>query len=885
MKRISLLLVLGLASFVTRAQVIITQYYEGAGVNKWIELTNVGSSTINLTSPQLKLGLWNLSGSAGSINITGAPTQTYSLTGSLNPGQTILVGNTGNGAEVPYLTAASANQTNNNVIAFNGNDGVALLDASNAVLDAFGTGINASDISYVRLTGIATPNNSFTPAEWSAVSLTTVQTANATESNRLGFHEVTAAAVCTEPTSQPTGLILNSTPNTITGNFSAAIPGADQYLVIRSTSPTLSASPVDGTAYSQGQSFGGGTIVGLYSGTSFTDVGLTASTVYYYYIFALNSEDCSNGPNFLSTGELAGSATTQAIPACATPAVATGLSLTAANNFINGTFTAAPGSNQYLVVISSSSILGASPVNGSNYVAGQAFGSGTVVSFTTGANFTATGLTPNTQYYFFVFSASVECTGQPFYNSTAVTGNATTSNTSTGIPAGYYNGANGLSCQPLKTALKTIISTGANNIGYDGLWTAYQYTDIKPGTPNYIWDIYTDDNNPAVPETYNFVYGVNQNSGTTGPEGLNYNREHTTPKSWFNDAAPMHNDIFHVLPTDSYVNGKRSNFPYGEVTTATYTSIDNQSKLGAGNNFGYTGTVFQPFAAFRGDVARISLYMATRYEDQIISQNWAGANSEAGPAMLTAGEEGLDANQRRLQIYNTWYIKTMFKWLNEDPVSQKEIDRNNAVYYQSGQNNRNPFVDHPEYAALIWQCTGALPVTITDFVAQRQTNWVLLKWYATMESSFRAYDIERSTDGNSFDKIGEIEGRNLANYSFNDNTLPNASIVYYRLKMIDLNGTFRYSKTISVRLNNDLSNAILYPNPTRGPLTLKLTNALKDNGKITVTDVAGRTVREQLVSKGIFSIDVDINKLPQGRYFIRINDAGQVIRQSFVIIQ
>ena len=686
---------------------------------------------------------------------------------------------------------------------------------------------------------------------------------------------------CTTPSAQPTNLILSSSPNTVSGSFDDS--GSDNYLVVRSSSATLSADPVNGTAYSAGQALGGGTVVGVYAGSSFTDINLSASTLYYYFIFAFNSEDCTGGPNYLVTGPLTGPVTTQAIPSCTTPPVASGLSLTPANNFINGTFTAAPTANRYLVVISTSAALGASPVNGVTYTAGQPLGSGTVVSFNAAASFTATGLNSNTLYYLFIFSASVECTGQPFYSSASLNGSTTTTNTSTGIPNGYYNAANGLTCQPLKTALQNITSTGANNIGYDGLWTAYQYTDIKPGTTNVIWDIYTDDNDPAVPETFTFIYGSDQ-CGNYNSEGDCYNREHTTPKSWFNDATPMHNDIFHVLPTDGWVNGARSNWPYGEVTNANFTSIDNQSKRGTGNNFGYSGTVFQPHPAFRGDVARISLYMATRYEDQIISQNWANG-TEANAAMLRANEEGFDAARRRLQIYDTWYIRTLFKWMSEDPVSQKEIDRNNAVYYQSGQNNRNPFVDHPEYAALIWQCTGVLPVTITDFAAQKQSNSVLLKWYATYETNFKTFEIERSPDASGFYKIGEVAGQNLANYIFNDAALPASSIVYYRLKMIDIDGTYSYSKILPVRLNNNFTNALVYPNPTTGPLNIRLTEAIKTNSSLVVTDVAGRVVKKQLVNKGVFSIDLEVSRLPAGRYFISINDQQNIIRQSFVIIK
>ena len=150
--------------FTVNSQIVISQYYEGTGTNKWIELTNLGSSAVNTSSPQLKLGLWSVTGSTGSIAFTGAATNTYNLTVTIPAKGSVLIGTTSNGTEVPYLTAASANETANSVINFNGNDGVALMDASNNIIDKFGEGINAVDISYVRSSSITTPKASFTLA-------------------------------------------------------------------------------------------------------------------------------------------------------------------------------------------------------------------------------------------------------------------------------------------------------------------------------------------------------------------------------------------------------------------------------------------------------------------------------------------------------------------------------------------------------------------------------------------------------------------------------------------------------------------------------------------------------------------------------------------------
>ena len=201
------------------------------------------------------------------------------------------------------------------------------------------------------------------------------------------------------------------------------------------------------------------------------------------------------------------------------------------------------------------------------------------------------------------------------------------------------------------------------------------------------------------------------------------------------------------------------------------------------------------------------------------------------------------------------------------------------------QGNRNPYIDHPEYVYQVWQCTGLLPVTIIDFTAQKNNELVLLKWYATNEANFKKYEIERSVDGSGFYKIGEVAGRNLANYAFTDNNLPYANTVFYRLKMIDIDGQFSNSKIVSVRIANNFSNAQVYPNPAKEKLVVKLQQASTRNSQLVIADLSGRIVMQQQVTGGQRNIDLTVNHLPAGRYFIKIVNSGELINQSFVIIK
>lgn len=238
-------------------------------------------------------------------------------------------------------------------------------------------------------------------------------------------------------------------------------------------------------------------------------------------------------------------------------------------------------------------------------------------------------------------------------------------------PKDYYTTAEGKSDAGLKTALNKIIG-GVNVTSYNGLWTAFKKTDVR--TDGKVWDIYSN--------TTNYVFG-NDQCGNYSGEGDCYNREHSFPKSWFNDASPMYSDLYHLYPSDGYVNGRRSSHPFGEVGSISWSSNNQFSKLGSNKFPGYSGTVFEPNDKYKGDLARTYFYMVTAYEDRISS--WSSPH----------------LNGTRYPAFNNWSVELLLKWHRQDPVSQKEIDRNNDVYY-GYQSNRNPFIDYPELAEHIW---------------------------------------------------------------------------------------------------------------------------------------------------------------------------------------
>ena len=296
------------------------------------------------------------------------------------------------------------------------------------------------------------------------------------------------------------------------------------------------------------------------------------------------------------------------------------------------------------------------------------------------------------------------------------------------IPA-YYANANGKSGTNLYNALNKITNVGFKSLGYDGAIAAYQKSDVYPTDPNHpdyvkdkagkLWDMYG---------ACSFEKG--NECGNYDSECDCYNREHSIPKSWWGGGNNnMYSDIFHLVPTDGYVNNRRSNYAFGEVQSATYTynacklgspksvSTDKETLLGKSASIS-VDKVFEPRDEYKGDFARGYLGMIAKYSNSSYS--------------ITSGAGGkiFEAFQSTTHFGLTQYgIVLLMKWHREDPVSRKEIDRNNGI--QATQGNRNPFIDYPYLAEYIWgekngqtvDMSKLMPSTDPDFIPGVSNGW------------------------------------------------------------------------------------------------------------------------------------------------------------------
>ncbi len=258
----------------------------------------------------------------------------------------------------------------------------------------------------------------------------------------------------------------------------------------------------------------------------------------------------------------------------------------------------------------------------------------------------------------------------------------------------YYQNADGLCGAELKTALFNIIKiTKDDVVAYKGLNEKYKLTDKR--ADGYLRDWYSN--------ITNYTW---DDAGGNSSEGAGWNKEHTVPQSWFGEASPMKSDIVHVVPTDCYVNNRRSSYPFGEVSKATYTSANNYCLLGSSKTPGYSGTVFEPNNEIKGDLARIYFYMATCYEDKCTK--WS---SGSGSSVFSDENLGL----------KNWVVDMMMAWSKLDPVDEVEIARNNAI--PGIQTNRNPFVDYPGLEDYIWGDKQDVPFSYDNYNGGEQ-NYV-----------------------------------------------------------------------------------------------------------------------------------------------------------------
>ncbi|KOX24577.1 ribonuclease [Saccharothrix sp. NRRL B-16348] len=268
------------------------------------------------------------------------------------------------------------------------------------------------------------------------------------------------------------------------------------------------------------------------------------------------------------------------------------------------------------------------------------------------AYFSHPGLTSPTAFAHAGTSPTTSTTTRPTATSTTAPGG--------GYDDTYYRNALGKTGASLKTALNGIVRTNTK-LSYDQVWEALKVTDQDPNNSANVILLYT---------------GRSQSKTTNGGDPDDWNREHVWAKSHgdFGTATGPGTDIHHLRPTDVSVNATRGNKDFDLGGSAVGEAPGNYTDADS----------WEPRNAVKGDVARMLFYMAVRYE---------GGDGYPNLEMNDNVNNGTAPYHGRLSV--------LLRWNAQDPPDAFE-KRRNQVIYDSYQRNRNPFIDHPEWAASIW---------------------------------------------------------------------------------------------------------------------------------------------------------------------------------------
>lgn len=823
----------------SKAQIIISQYYEGGGTNKWIELTNLGNSTVNTASPQLRLGLWSVAGSAGTISIAGAPQQVMDLTVVIPAKGSVLIGNPANGSEVSYLTSSSASQLSSQVINFNGNDGVALLDNANNIIDQFGQGINATDRSYYRNLSVTNTAVSFNLAEWTLASLATVQGAAIGNVARLNYH---LTNTCAAPAGIAGNMVYYTVGATsIGGAFTPTV--ADEYLVLVSTLPTPAALPQDGVVYQAGDMIGGARVINRSGTNVFYATGLTPSTTYYFFVFSLNS-NCMGGPVYQTGNYFTANNSTTAIPIPQ-----------AFNNYFG------------------------------NLHAHSGFSDGNADNPTK---------TPADDYAFAKESMCMDFLGISEHNHTGAGMNLSRWQPGRDMAAA----ASTLSFVAMYGMEWGVIEEGGHSViyGMDSLmgWEAGQYqVFVARGNyagPGGIFEkinqkggnafVYlahpelTDFNNifldPYAAAADEAIIGTAVESGPANSTSISYNTPGSN-MSYLDYYKILLSKGYHVGPAIDHDN---HNMTFGRTARTRLAivapELTEQSLLSSMKQM--------RFYATQDCNARISFTIA---------------GEQLGSVIVRSGSPQLVVQSQTASPVASLKIMYGIPGSGSFPVELASFTTGNINFTDVALSNfseRYYYLDITEadgsriITAPIWytRVDGTVASAgFTAFNAINQPNTILLKWTTLQEEDNALIDIERSTDGgNSFAVIGTVQGKGAAaynHYSFTD-MAPFAGLAYYRLRLKDHDGSSQLSVQRLANRSLIAQTAVnIYPNPVKDFASIHLYSSQAAAALLEVYDMSGRKLLTQkaMMNSGEQVIILPVTQFAKGSYVLRVNIGGQ----------
>ncbi|MEO6406069.1 MAG: T9SS type A sorting domain-containing protein, partial [Ferruginibacter sp.] len=777
---------------------------------------------------------------------------------------------------------------------------------------------------------------------------------------------------CTAPGSQATSLIFGTTnSNSIQGSFTATT--ADEYLVVRSTSTSLSTNPINGQAYVSGDAIGNGLVVQRSNATTFTANNLLPNTPYYFFIFSDNSLNCVNGPVYNVNSPLSGMQATLPLPPCVTPsAQPTDLRLTASNTLVAGTFVASSATDDYLIIQSISPSLSATPVNNTDYNTGDNFGGGTVIANRASNTFVSTSLTLNTTYYYFVFAANKTCSGGTKYATQApLTGNIVTTNA---LANNYYFGtlhshsdySDGNQDHPGYTptddynyAMTALCmdylgisehnhfsspDNPGNSIGtyHMGSTEATSFSSIHP---NFLalygmeWGVISGGGHVV-------VYGNNLTDlwgweSGSGGWGATNNYDVYVPKSVYTGSTGLFKTINDNIAKNAFATLAHPGFTdYNNLANVSYDPTADNAIAGTAVESGPASSTNTTYSNPGSSMSYLWYYqtlLSKGYHlgptiDHDNHKTTFGHTTYSRTAIVatTLTQSAIVSSMRNLQFYATQdcdskvdftintkamgstvldrYAPNIFVILSDATTSTSSAiikvmfgvpgsgtmavkvdsiigntlnftdeslaDLATGYYYIDITNGSSRIVTSP-----IWYTrndNAALPVRLSVFTVQKVGNVAKINWATEQETNSSHFIVERSLDGRTWNPIARVNSAGNSSHRVDYITTDNApirGINYYRLKQVDIDGRFIYSD-IKSALFNSAYTAQVAPNPAKGYINLYLSKSGNQSATVEVLNMQGKTVYRIQTTQS--SLQIPAMGFSKGLYVVKVIDEENV---------
>lgn len=628
--------------------------------------------------------------------------------------------------------------------------------------------------------------------------------------------------------------------------------GARRIVVARKNAD-VTAAPADGVNYIANAKFGQGDVLEdgqfvVYNGTG-TNVDLESLEIGATYHFAVYEYNvgANNNPDYLTSCSLKGSASTATTPAVQTTIIgATNIQATQVT--IN--FTKGNGASR-LILMRENEPVNKLPQDYSKYTYNSGFGLGNnlgdgnyvvLISGGTG-NFTVTGLKPLTTYHISAFEFNGSATPAYLRDISAVYNFTTPDVPEASTPTTSSSNPSFTSVDGNKFTFKWTNGNGEKRI----------VVMKKDEAPGFV---------PASATNYTANSEFGKGTDLGGGEYVVYNGSVGSVEiSNLEHSSTYYLKVFEYNGTVSLIryltasplstNGATFSAP----ATASFdvrTTVGNNSVSFSWEKGNGTGRilVMRQGSAIQSTPAGYSVYPAN-------AAFGAGSQIAAGEYLVYAGTGN----------------SVTVTGLTEDTYHYSLFEYNGsaAPVYNIAQ---------PAIGSVTVGAT--LPVTLTYFTAEERTGSILLKWATAQEINNAYFDVERSVDGNAFTKIATIQGAGNSNenldYQFTDFNITSSGKIQYRLKQVDIDGKFEYSKIVTVRYSVANRAINIYPNPARDQLNILLT-ADMNQARLNVVNTAGVNMYTLQVKR---QAQIDVSRWPNGVYFIVVQSGNEKIQTRIV---